>query len=65
MNDLRSILNIIPQSPILFSNTLRYNLDPFTHYTHEQLWDALEAAQLKTKIEKLKDKLNIQIAEYG
>jgi ATP-binding cassette subfamily C (CFTR/MRP) protein 4 len=65
LNDLRSILNIIPQSPVLFSNTLRYNLDPFSHYTDEQLWDALEAVQLKTKINNLKDKLNIQIAEYG
>jgi ATP-binding cassette subfamily C (CFTR/MRP) protein 4 len=65
LNDLRSILNIIPQSPVLFSNTLRYNLDPFTHYTDEQLWDALEAVQLKTKIERLEDKLNIQVAEYG
>jgi ATP-binding cassette subfamily C (CFTR/MRP) protein 4 len=65
LNDLRSIFNIIPQSPVLFSNTLRYNLDPFRHYTDQQLWDALEAVQLKTKIEKLKEKLNIQIAEYG
>ncbi|CAF1122210.1 unnamed protein product [Adineta steineri] len=65
LNALRSILNIIPQSPILFSNTLRYNLDPFKHYTDEQLWNALEAVQLKTKIYQLKDQLNIQIAEYG
>ncbi len=61
LNDLRSNLNIIPQSPVLFSNTLRYNLDPFNHYTNEQLWDALEAVQLT----KLKDKLNTQIAECG
>jgi ABC-type multidrug transport system fused ATPase/permease subunit len=65
LNDLRSILNIIPQSPVLFSNTLRYNLDPLEHHTDEQLWNALEAVQLKTKIEKLKNKLNIQVAEYG
>jgi ABC-type multidrug transport system fused ATPase/permease subunit len=65
LNDLRSILNIIPQSPVLFSNTLRYNLDPFRHYTDEQLWNALEAVQLKTKIDKFNEKLNIQIAEYG
>ncbi|CAF4887312.1 unnamed protein product, partial [Rotaria sp. Silwood1] len=43
----------------------RYNLDPFRHYTDEQLWDTLEAVQLKTKIDNLKDKLNTQIAEYG
>jgi ATP-binding cassette subfamily C (CFTR/MRP) protein 1 len=65
LNHLRSILNIIPQSPVLFSNTLRYNLDPFKHYTDQQLWNVLEDVQLKTKIEKLEDKLNIQIAEYG
>ncbi|CAF5002192.1 unnamed protein product, partial [Rotaria sp. Silwood1] len=65
LNDLRSNLNIIPQSPVLFSNTLRYNLDPFNHYTDEQLWDVLEAVQLKRKIENLKDKLSTQIAEYG
>jgi ATP-binding cassette subfamily C (CFTR/MRP) protein 4 len=65
LNDLRSNINIIPQSPVLFSNTLRYNLDPFKHYTDQQLWDVLEDVQLKNKIEKLKDKLNIQIAEYG
>jgi ABC-type multidrug transport system fused ATPase/permease subunit len=65
LNDLRSNLNIIPQSPVLFSKTLRYNLDPFNHYTDEQLWDALEAVQLKIKINNLKDKLSTQIAEYG
>jgi ATP-binding cassette subfamily C (CFTR/MRP) protein 4 len=65
LNDLRSNLNIIPQSPLLFSNTLRYNLDPFNHYTDEQLWNTLEAVQLKTKIQNLKDKLTTQIAEYG
>ena len=65
LDDLRSSLNIIPQSPVLFSNTLRYNLDPFAHYADEQLWDALEAVQLKTKIENLEDKLNTRVAEYG
>ncbi|CAF4648384.1 unnamed protein product [Rotaria sp. Silwood1] len=65
LNDLRSNLNIIPQSPVLFSNTLRYNLDSFNHYTDEQLWNALEAVQLKTKIQNLKDKLNTQMSEYG
>ncbi|UJR17739.1 hypothetical protein I4U23_004637 [Adineta vaga] len=65
LNDLRSILNIIPQSPVLFSNTLRYNLDPFQQYTDQQLWNALEAVQLKIKIENYPEKLNTQIAECG
>ncbi|CAF3763598.1 unnamed protein product [Rotaria sp. Silwood1] len=65
LNALRSNINIIPQFPVLFSNTLRYNLDSFNHYTDEQLWDALEAIQLKTKINKLKEKINTKVAEYG
>ena len=65
LKKLRSTLNIIPQSPVLFSNTLRYNLDPFENYTDEQLWNALEAVQLKTKIENLEKKLNSEVAEYG
>ncbi|CAF1019696.1 unnamed protein product [Adineta steineri] len=65
LNDLRSVLNIIPQSPVLFSNTLRYNLDPFKHCTDEQIWDALESVQLKSTIDKFQDKLNTQVAEYG
>ncbi|CAF5107662.1 unnamed protein product, partial [Rotaria sp. Silwood1] len=65
LNALRSNINIIPQFPVLFSNILRYNLRPFNYYTDEQLWDALEAVQLKTKINKLKEKLNTKVAEYG
>ncbi|CAF1079512.1 unnamed protein product [Didymodactylos carnosus] len=65
LSDLRFHLNIIPQSPVLFSNTLRYNLDPFSKHSDEELWIALTMVQLQDKMSEIPDGLSTQIAEYG
>lgn len=42
LHDLRKQISIIPQEPVLFSATIRYNLDPFGKCDDKVLWEALE-----------------------
>uniref|UniRef100_A0A8C0CQR2 ATP-binding cassette sub-family C member 5 n=1 Tax=Balaenoptera musculus TaxID=9771 RepID=A0A8C0CQR2_BALMU len=63
--DLRSKLAIIPQEPVLFSGTVRSNLDPFNQYTEDQIWDALERTHMKECIAQLPLKLESEVMENG
>lgn len=42
LNKLRSSISIIPQEPVLFKGTIRYNLDPFKKYQDTEMWQALK-----------------------
>lgn len=65
LHDLRSRLTILPQDPVLFSGSLRMNLDPFDQYTDQQIWTALEHAHLKTFVSELADGLQHECGEGG
>ncbi|KAK8792333.1 hypothetical protein WA158_001868 [Blastocystis sp. Blastoise] len=65
VGDLRKKIAVIPQEPMLFSGSIRYNMDPFNQYTDAQIWDILEMAQMKDTIKDLPGMLSYEIQERG
>jgi ATP-binding cassette, subfamily C (CFTR/MRP), member 4 len=65
LETLRSKISVIPQEPVLFSASMRYNLDPFDEYPDEKLWSALEEVKLRKTIAEMPAGLNTKVAEGG
>lgn len=65
LHSLRNRLTIIPQDPVLFSGSLRMNIDPFQSYPDDSIWMALEQSHLKSFVKGLTDGLEFKITEGG
>jgi len=62
---LRERMAVVLQQPVLFNDTLRHNLSLGAEYNDEQLWQALEIAQLSDVTQRLSDGLDTQIGRQG
>lgn len=65
LEQLRTKLSIIPQDPVLFSGTIRSNLDPFGHHNDEELWTALDRCHLKDTVVQMDGQLSAAVRENG
>lgn len=65
LHQLRSKVAIIPQEPVLFSGTIKYNVDPFNQYNEDDIWLALERTHMLEAISDLPQKLEAPVSENG
>jgi ABC-type multidrug transport system fused ATPase/permease subunit len=62
---LRSRVAIVPQDPVMFSATMRYNIDPHGTFSDADIWEALSTVTLKETVQAMPGGLDAPVAEGG
>ena len=65
LQESRKCISVLSQSPVLFSGSLRKNLDPLEKHRDDELWNVLEEVELNTVVENLEGQLDYVILERG
>ncbi|XP_071525767.1 ATP-binding cassette sub-family C member 5-like isoform X3 [Panulirus ornatus] len=65
LHTLRSSISVIPQDPVLFQGSIRYNLDPFEEHSDDAVWQALERSHLKGVVQRQEQGLLSKVEASG
>ncbi|KAH3867978.1 hypothetical protein DPMN_031114 [Dreissena polymorpha] len=65
LHPLRTRITILPQDPVLFSGTLRMNIDPLGTFSDEEIWRAIDYAHLKNFVTSQSEGLMYDCGEAG
>ena len=65
LQEARRCISVLGQTPVLFSGSLRKNLDLLEQLNDSDLWQDLENVQLKALVESLEGKLDHELLEHG
>ncbi len=65
LHELRSRMSIVSQEPLLFANTIRYNIDPNREASDVEIWKALEMVHFKECINDLDTEISENCAIFS
>lgn len=63
LQECRRYISVLGQNPVIFSGTLRKNLDPLEKHDDKMLWSVLDEVKLKNLVQSLKGCLDFEISE--
>lgn len=65
LSSIRSKVFVVLQSPLMFNDTLEFNLTMGESFNKDKIWNALKIAQMSEYVKTLKDGLDTQVGKFG